>query len=84
MVRAMLHTSHLLLLYWITLLLFFAPQLPGTISNLLDREPLPTDLCYIVRFLANFLAIILQIPANLSVLPPGLPPQVTLCLEPVF
>jgi len=75
MVRARRHTSHLLAVHWLLLLLLLLPQLLGSVGELVQSAPLLPALLPLLRWVAVLLGVALQVPANTAVLPPGVQPQ---------
>ena len=74
--RARAHTSPLLALYWLLLLLLLLPQLPAALEDLASSSsPLLPTLVRLLRWATALLGLFLQLPSNLSVLPPGLSPE---------
>jgi len=69
------HTSLLLTIYWAFLLLALLPQTVPAIEDLAGGAPFLPHLLHLLRALTTLAGLALQIPANKSVLPPGLPPQ---------
>ena len=81
MVRARRHTSHLLAVHWLLLLLLLLPQLLGSVGELVQSAPLLPALLPLLRWVAVLLGVALQVPANTAVLPPGVQPQVPTILH---
>ena len=76
MVRARRHTSHLLAVHWLLLLLLLLPQLLASVGELVQGAPLLPALLPLLRWVLVLLGVVLQVPAITAVLPPGLQPQV--------
>ena len=76
LLRARCHTSHLLSFHWILLLLLLLPQLLVVVQDLdQDNAPILPSILILLRLLSALLGLLLQLPPNLSVLPPDLAPQ---------